>query len=200
MIMVPRGSSNRKARQRHPAYPQKLIQMQQHDGKRSKTEVGHENNLCPHDLARIHIQTQQKAALKRVKSRVPKRVSMEDDDMFTMFLWTTKTMDLSEKSIDFERETYQKTLRQDSLKKRTPIRVKDIFGDEELKKVKPRLSLRHRLSSTLSSSFGYNTTPAPDRKTKRKVSFFGLSFRRDSNSLRASLCRSQSKMSLEKKS
>ena len=131
MIMVPRGSSNRKARQRHPVCPQEFIQMQQHDGKRSKTEVEHENKICLHDLARIHIQTQQKAALKRVKSRVPRRVSMEDDDVFTMFLWTTKTMGLSEKSIDFERETYQKTLRQDSLKKRTPISTGDIFGEEE---------------------------------------------------------------------
>ena len=60
----------------------------------------HEHTSCPQQhLARIRIQTQRKAAL---------RVSMEDDDMFTMFRWTAKTMDQNEKSIDSEREKYQK--------------------------------------------------------------------------------------------
>ena len=189
------GRSNKKARQRHPASPQELIQMQQNDGERSKAEVGHENAICPEDLARIHIQTQQKAALKRLKSRVPRRVSMEDDDMFTMFLWSAKTMDHNEKSIDIEREKYRKTLRRDSMKKRTPMSVNDIFGEEELKKGKLRLSLGRRLSS----SFGYNPNPDqktqrrgsffghPDQKTLRRGSFFGQIFRRASNSYRASL-------------
>ena len=107
---------------------------------------------------------------------------MEDDDIFTMFQWSDKAMDQNEKSIDSEREEYQKTLRQDSLKKRTPISVKDIFGEEELKKENMRLSL---LDRGLSSSFGYN-----NQKMERQGSayhFFGLNFRRASNALRASL-------------
>jgi len=168
-------SFNKKARQRHPVGPQELIQMQHHDGEQSKTEMEHENTFCPQqDLARIRIQAQRKAAL---------RVSMEDDDIFTMFRWTTMTMDQNEKSIDSERrEKYQKTLRQDSLKKRTPISVKDIFGEEELKKERLRRSIIDR---GLSSSFGYTT-----QKTERQGSvyhFFGLNFRRASNALRASL-------------
>ena len=88
------GSSNKKTRQRHPAGPQELIQMQQHDRKRSTTEVEHENTSCPQHLARIRIKAQQKAAL---------RVSMEDDDIFTMFQWSDKAMDQNEKSIKSER-------------------------------------------------------------------------------------------------
>jgi hypothetical protein len=189
------GSSNRKARQRHRVSPQELIHTQRNDGERSKAEVGHEHTICPQDLALIHIQMQHKAGLKRVKLRVPRRASMEDDDMFTMFLWSAKTMDHNEKSIEFEREKYQKTLRRDSMKKRTPISAKDIFGEEELKKGKLRLSLGRRLSS----SFGYNPNPDqktqrrgsffghPDQKTLRRGSFFGQIFRRASNSYRASL-------------
>ena len=166
------GSSNKKVRQRKPVGPQELTQMHQHAGKRSTTEVEHENASRPQHLVRIR-KAQQKADL---------RVSMEDDDMFTMLQWSDKAMDQNEKSIDSEREEYQKTLRQDSLKKRTPISVKDIFGEEEWKKENMRLSL---LDRGLSSSFGYN-----NQKMKRHGSayhFFGLNFRRASNALRASL-------------
>jgi len=52
--------------------------------------------------------------------------------MFTMFPWSVKAIiGRSEKSIDSEKEKYQKTRRQDSLKKRTPISTGDIFGEEE---------------------------------------------------------------------
>ena len=143
IIMGRTGSSNKKTGQRYPVGPQELIQMQQHDGKRS--EVEHENTSCPQHLADIRIQAQRKAAV---------RVSMENDDMFTMFQWSEKAMGRNESSIDSERAKYQKILRRDSLKKRTPISVKDIFGEEESKKEKLRLSL---LDRGLSSSFGYNT-------------------------------------------
>jgi hypothetical protein len=204
------GSSNKKRRQRHPVVPQELIQMQQHDGKRS--EVEHENTSCPQqDLARIRIQAQRKAALRvsmedddmftmsrwsvetlehentsypqqdlaririQAQRKAALRVSMENDDMFTMFQWSEKAMGRNESSIDSERAKYQQMLRRDSMKKQTPISVKDIFGEEELKKEKLRLSL---LDRGLSSPFGYNT-----QKMERQGSvyhFFGLNFRRPS--------------------
>ena len=171
IIMKRTGSSNKKTRQRYPVGPQELIQMQQHDGKRS--EVEHENTSCPQHLADIRIQAQRKAAV---------RVSMENDDMFTMFQWSEKAMGRNESSIDSERAKYQQMLRRDSMKKQTPISVKDIFGEEESKKERLRLSL---LDRGLSSSFGYNT-----QKMERQGSayhFFGLNFRRPSNAVRVSL-------------
>ena len=116
-----------------------------------KAQVGHANVICPQDLARIHIQMQDKAALKRTKLRVPRRASMEDDDMFTMFLWSAKTMDHNERSIDFERENferekYQKTLRRDLMKQRTSI---NILGEEELKQEGETVTIATGSSSLL---------------------------------------------------
>ena len=98
IIMGRTGNSSKTARQRHPVGPQELIQMQQHNGKRSTTEVEHENTSCPQHLVRICIQAQQKT---------PLRVSMKDDDMFTMVQWSDKTMDQDEKSIQPPALRYQ---------------------------------------------------------------------------------------------
>ena len=86
--------------------------------------------------------------------------------MFTMFQWSDKAMDQNEKSIDSEREKYQKTLLQDSLKKRTPISTGDIFGEEEC---------------------GRLYDAAQRRELQGYAAVFGLHFRRVSNTFRASL-------------
>ena len=185
------GSSNKKARQRHPVGPQDLIKMQHHDGEQSKKEVEHENTSCPQHLVRIRIKAQQKADLRvsiedddkltmfqwsdkamdqNEKSIQPPalryQISREDDDMFTMFQWSDKVMDQNEKSIDCEREKYQKILRQDSLKKRTPISTGDIFEEEEC---------------------GRLYDAARKRELQGYTALFGLHFRRVSNTFGASL-------------
>jgi hypothetical protein len=52
---------------------------------------------------------------------------MEDHDMFTMFRWSSNVLD-DEEIIEKHRGEYEKTRRRDSMKKRTRITAKDIFG------------------------------------------------------------------------
>lgn len=82
----------------------------------------------PHELDCLHVQLQQQSALEKMKAwACSGPVSMEDDDMFTMFRWSSNVLD-DEEIIEKHRGEYEKTQRRDSMKKRMIITAKDIFG------------------------------------------------------------------------
>ena len=204
IIMEHTGSSNKTARQRKPVGPQELIQMHQHDGKRSTTEVEHENASCPQHLVRICTKAQQKAAL---------RVSMEDDDTFTMFQWSDKAMDQNEKSIDFDKamDQNEKSIQPPALRYQISREDDDMFTmfqwsdkvmdqneksidceREKYQKILRQDSLKKRTPISTGDIFeeeecGRLYDAARKRELQGYTALFGLHFRRVSNTFGASL-------------
>ena len=69
------------------------IHLETRDGDLMKQDCVPKPSMDPHDLEHLRIRMQHKIAFEKMKGRMPRRISTEDDDIFTMFRWSSEKLE-----------------------------------------------------------------------------------------------------------
>jgi hypothetical protein len=142
-----------------------------HSSRRSHVDVDAD------EISRQEIEKQQRVAMEGMRARVPKRLSLENDDMFTMFRWSTDSLQ-DELKVDYERGEFAKAREQETKKRLEPLTVQSVFSEKDLELIptKAKKPTRPSLLRRLSKSVNHKATDT----TGRRGSLFGRLLRRAS--------------------